>query len=134
MRRNQVLIGAILGVLVFFVLGTIALGTPPAVTDTGTQVVRWFRQHKGNVRAWLWFTTFAMVFFGVFAAYARRALPKPHADVFFAGAVTLITATCVQGWILGGLALHPQRLQPATARLALDIAAIGARYSSRRRS
>jgi hypothetical protein len=107
---------------VFFVLSTIALGTPPDATDSGAQVVRWFQEHDGNVRVWLWLTTFAMVFFGVYAAYVRRSLPKPHADLFFAGAITLIAETCVQGWIWGGLALHPQRLEPASARLALDIA------------
>src|ERR1051325_11518439 len=99
MRRNQVLIGAILGVLVLYVLATISLGSLPATTDTGREVARWFREHKGNVRAWLRFTTFAMVFLGVFAAQVRRALPRPHADVFFAGVVTLIAETCVQGWI-----------------------------------
>ena len=122
MRRNQVLLGAILGVAVFYLIATIALGSPPHATATGTEVARWFRTHDHHVRVWLWFSTFALVFFGVYAAEVRRALPAPHRDLFFAGAVTLIAVTCVQGWIWAGLALHPKRLQPSTARLVLDIA------------
>jgi hypothetical protein len=122
MRRNQVLLGAILGFAVFYVIATLALGSPPETTAGGAQVVRWFRTNGHDVRVWLWFSTFALVFFGVYAAQVRRALPAPHRDLFFAGAVTLIAVTSVQGWIWAGLALHPKRLQPSTARLALDIA------------
>ena len=122
MRRNQVLLGAILGFVVFYLIATIALGSTPETTATGVDVVRWFRTNGHHVRVWLWFSTFALVFFGVYAAQVRRALPAPHRDAFFAGAITLIAVSSVQGWIWAGLALHPQRLQPATARLALDIA------------
>jgi hypothetical protein len=121
MRRNQVLIGAIVAVAVLYLVAVIALGSPPDATDSGAQVVHWFREHAHDVRVSVWFTTFAMVFFGVFAACVRQALPKPHADIFFAGAITLIAETIVQTWIFAGLALHPRSLQPSNARLALDI-------------
>jgi len=121
-RRNQVLIGAIVGVAVFYTIAIIALGSPPDATASGADVVKWFREHDDSVRVAVWCTTFAMVFMGVYAAYVRKALPKPHADIFFAGAITLIAETIVQTWILAGLALHPRNLQPSTARLALDVA------------
>jgi len=122
MRRNQVLLGSILGFVVFYLIAAVALGSTPETTASGSQVVRWFRTNGHHVRVWLWFSTFALVFFGVYAAEVRRALPAPQRDLFFAGAITLIAVSSVQGWIWAGLALHPQRLQPATARLALDIA------------
>jgi hypothetical protein len=121
MRRNQVLLGAMLAFAVFYIIGTIALGSPPEATASGAEVARWFRTNDHHVRAWLWFSTFALVFFGVYAVEVRRALPAPQRDLFFAGAITLIAVSCVQGWIWAGLALHPKRLQPATARLVLDI-------------
>jgi hypothetical protein len=107
MRRNQVLLGAMLGFGVFYVSATIALGSPPEATASGAEVVRWFRANDDHVRVWLWFSTFALVFFGVYAAEVRRALPAPQRDLFFAGAVTLIAVSMVQGWIWAGLALHP---------------------------
>jgi hypothetical protein len=122
MRRNQVLIYAMVGVVVFYAAAAIALGTAPDATDSGAAVVRWFRENKDHVRLAVWFNTFAMVFFGVYAAHVRRFLPAPHRDVFFAGAVTLIAESVLQGWFLAGLALHPGSLQPSNARLALDIA------------
>jgi hypothetical protein len=94
----------------------------PEATATGAQVVKWFRTNGHDVRVWLWFSTFALAFFGVYAAEVRRALPAPQRDLFFAGAIVLIAVSIVQGWVLAGLALHPKRLQPNTARLVLDIA------------
>jgi hypothetical protein len=122
MRRNQVLIYAMVGFAACYIAATVALGSAPDATDTGAVVVRWFRDNKSHVRLWLWLSTFALVFFAVYAAHVRRYLPAPHRDIFFAGAVTLIATSSVQGWFFGGLALHPQRLQPTSARLALDIA------------
>jgi hypothetical protein len=122
MRRNQVLLGAMLAFGVFYVSATIALGSPPEATASGAEVVRWFRANDHHVRVWLWFSTFALVFFAVYAVEVRRALPAPQRDLFFAGAITLIAVSSVQGWIWAGLALHPERLQPSTARLVLDIA------------
>jgi hypothetical protein len=55
-------------------------------------------------------------------ALLRRLLPAPHRDVFLIGAITFVVTYAVQAWTWGGLALHADRLEPATARTVLDVA------------
>ena len=55
-------------------------------------------------------------------ALLRRLLPAPHRDVFLIGAITYVVAGAVWTWTWGGLALHADRLEPATARTVLDVA------------
>lgn len=121
MRRGSFLIAWIVGFVVFYLGALSALGAPPRATDTGIEVVRWFRQNANNVRLSVWFLTFAMVFFAAFASMVRGYLPAPHRDLYFIGAVTLIAQTLVQSWLLAGLSLHPRLLQPTTGRLLLDV-------------
>jgi hypothetical protein len=60
--------------------------------------------------------------FAVMFALLHRLLPSPHRDVFLIGAVTFVATYAVQAWTWGGLALHADRLEPATARTVLDVA------------
>jgi hypothetical protein len=122
MRRGSALIAWIVGFAACYLGATIALGSTPHADATGLEVVRWFRENGSHVRVAVWFLTFAMVFFAGFAAILRGVLPAPHRDLFFIGAVTLIAETVVQSWVMAGLALHPDRLQPATGRVVLDVA------------
>jgi hypothetical protein len=122
MKRSTVLLGSIIGFAILYAAATIALGTTPEATDSGTEVVRWFRDNGDHVRLWLLFSTFALVAFAVYAAIIRAGLPSPHRDIFLVGAVALMAETGAQGWFWGGLALHPSRLEPATARTLLDVA------------
>ena len=48
-----------------------------------------------------------LVFFAVYAAIIRSALPSPFGDVFLVGAIVLIAETVVQGWFLAGLVIAP---------------------------
>jgi hypothetical protein len=105
-----------------YVAGTMALGRPPGAADTGAQVVAWFREHRDGVRWSVWALTVGMPFTSVMFALLRRLLPAPHRDVFFIGAITIVVTTAVQAWTWGGLALHADRLEPATARTVLDVA------------
>ena len=122
MRRSTVLLGSIIGFAILYGAATISLGTTPEATDSGAEVVKWFRDNGDHVRLWLLFSTFALVLFAVYAAIIRAALPSPHRDVFLVGAIALMAETGAQGWFWGGLSLHPGRLEPATARTLLDIA------------
>jgi hypothetical protein len=103
-------------------LGLAALGTPPAAGDSGEQVVAWFRAHGDGVRWSVWAGTASAPLFAVVVAILRRLLPKPHRDVFLIGGTALIVSIAMQSWMLGGLALHADGLEPATARTVLDIA------------
>ena len=60
--------------------------------------------------------------FATYVAIIRNALPAPHRDVFFVGAIALIAEGVMQGWIWAGLAFHPTQLDPATARTLLNVA------------
>jgi hypothetical protein len=122
MRRSTVLLGSTIGFAVLYLAGTGSLGTLPKSTDSGVAVVSWFHDNASHVHFALLFTTFALVFFAVYAAIIRGALPSPYGDVFLVGAIVLAVETAVQGWFLAGLSLHPTQLQPATARTVLDIA------------
>jgi hypothetical protein len=92
------------------------------VNDSGAEVVKWFQDHGDRVRVWLFFSTFALVLIGVYAGIIRGVLPAPYRDVFIIGAIALIVETAAYGWFWGGLALHAEDLEPATARTMLDVA------------
>ena len=122
MRRSRGLLGSTIGFVALYAAATVSLGTTPKANDSGATVLMWFRHNGGHVRLWLLFVTFALVVLAVYAAMVRRNLPAPHRDVFFVGAIVLIAESAVQGWFWGGLALHPNQLEPGTARTLLDVA------------
>lgn len=122
MSRSRTLVAAALGAGVFYVVGAVALGSPPDATDSPAQVVGWFRDHEDAARVYAWTATFGTLAFAITAGILRGTLPAPHADVFLLGAAAFIVETALQGWFWAGLALHPDSLEPATARTALDVA------------
>jgi hypothetical protein len=122
MRRSTTLLVATIGFAVLYLAASIALGSPPEASDSGATVVSWFRAHDGNVRVWLWLLTLGAPLFAVYTAIIRGLLPSPHRDVFLFGAIAFAVETAVQGWLWGGLALHPASLSSSDARLVLDIA------------
>ncbi len=119
---SRALLGAALAVLILYVVALIALGTPPGAADTGEQVVTWFREHRDGVRWSVWAVAVSTPPFAVMFAILRNMLPAPHRDVFFFGGIVAVMSYVVQSWIWAGLALHADRLEPATARTVLDVA------------
>lgn len=108
------------------ILGGLALaafGTLPSASETGTQLVTWFRERGDSVRWGVWAFTVAAPPFAVMVALLRRLIPAPHRDVFLIGAVSYMTAIAVWTWTWGGLTLHAGQMEPATARAILDVAA-----------
>jgi hypothetical protein len=120
--ESRTLLGAALAVLILYAVGVISLGTPPSASDIGEHVVTWFRQHGEGARWAVWAATVSIPPFAVMFALLRRLLPTPHRDVFLIGAVVFVTTYAVQAWTWGGLALHADHLEPATARIVLDVA------------
>jgi len=116
------LIGSAVALTAVSLIGLAALGTLPASGDSGEQVVTWFRTHSTSVRWSVWAGTVSAPLFAVVIALLRRLLPAPHRDVFLIGGAALVVSIAIQSWILGGLALRPDRLEPATARTLLDVA------------
>jgi len=99
-----------------------AFGTLPAATETGAELVAWFRANPSSIRLGVWAFTAALPAFAVIAALTRGRLPAPHRDVFFIGAMVYAATIAVWTWTWGGLALHAERLDPVIARTVLDVA------------
>ena len=118
---SRALLGAAFAVLILYVVALKALGTPPGAAATGDQVVTWFREDGEGVRWSVWAVAVSTLPFAVMFAILRNMLPAPHRDVFFFGAIVAVMLYVVQSWILAGLALHADRLEPATARTVLDL-------------
>ena len=120
--RSRALVGAAIGATALYALSVVALGTPPRSADTGVQVIDWFREHRDDVRWSVWALTVLSPVLALVFALLRRLLPAPHRDVFLIGAILFLVTTTVQAWTWGGLALHADQLEPATARTVLDVA------------
>jgi hypothetical protein len=119
---SRALLADAVAVLVLYVVGLVALGSPPIASDTGEQVATWFREHRDGVRWFVWAVTVSIPALSIMFALQARLLPSPHRDVFFIGAVAFVVPYAVQAWSWGGLALHADRLESATARAVLDVA------------
>jgi hypothetical protein len=120
--RSRTLVAAAIGAGALYLAGAIALGSPPAATDSPARVLEWFRDHHDAARFYAWTAAFGTLAFAVAVGILRGMLPAPFADVFFLGAAAFIVESAVQAWLWAGLALHPDLLQPATARTVLDVA------------
>jgi hypothetical protein len=116
------LVAATVVYIVLIVGGLAVLGTVPAASETGPQLVAWFREHRSAVQWSAWALTVITPAFGIMLALECRLLPSPYCDVFFIGGIAILIANAVQEWFLAGLALHADQLEPATARALLDVA------------
>jgi hypothetical protein len=119
---SRVLLAATVTYALLAALAGAAFGTLPAATETGAELVAWFRANPTSIRLGVWAATVALPAFAVIAALTRGRLPAPHRDVFFIGAMVYAAAIAVWTWTWGGLALHAERLDPAIARTVLDVA------------
>lgn len=122
MSQPRTLVVAAIAAGALYLAGAVALGSPPAANDSPAQVAAWFREHQDAARVYAWTTAFGTLAFAVVAAILRGTLPTPFRDVFLLGAAAFIVETAVQAWFWAALALHPGSLEPATARLTLDVA------------
>jgi len=96
--------------IVLVVAGLVALGTVPAATETGSELIAWLREHRTAVQWSTWAFTVGSPALAVMLATERRLIPSPYSDVFFVGGIAILTASAVQSWFLAGLALHADQL------------------------
>ena len=122
MSQSRILVFAAVFAGLLYLVGSIALGSPPKATDSPAQVVEWFQAHQDAARTYAWTASLSGLAFAVFAGIVRGLLPSPAGNVFLLGAAAFIVETTVQAWIWAALALHPGTLAPGTARTILDIA------------
>jgi xanthosine utilization system XapX-like protein len=116
------LVGSVLAATVLYGIATVALGAPPSAVASGEQVIVWFSENADSLRWMVWALTLTGPLLAIVFALLRRLLPAPHGDVFLIGGIGIIVTTAVQSWAWAGLALHADRLEPATARTLLDVA------------
>jgi len=119
---SRSLLWATVAYTVFGVAGLLAVGTFPAATETGEQLVAWFREHGQGVRWFVWTWTVAILPLAIMIAFLRRLLPAVYRDVFLVGAISYLVMVEIATWPWAGLALHADHLNPATARTVLDVA------------
>jgi hypothetical protein len=122
MSQGRVLIAAAILAGVAYLVGFIALGSPPGASDRPLRVLAWFQAHRHAARVYAWTATLGTFSFAVVAGIIRGTLPAPSRDVFLLGAGAFIVESAVQAWFWAGIALHPLALRPLSARLLLDIA------------
>ena len=108
--------------VVLYGAAAVALGNPPDGAADGQAVADWFVANSGHVRVWAWLLTLFAPVLATVASLIRARLPAPYRDVYFFGAIAFIVETAIQSWIWAGLSWHADQLQPATARVLLDVA------------
>jgi len=121
-RSSTVLWVSTVLAVIMYGAATIALGAPPDSTADGQAVADWFASHGEQVRVWAWLLTLFAPVFATVATLIRDRLPAPYKDVYFFGAIAFIVETAIQSWLWAGLSWHVDQLQPATARILLDVA------------
>jgi len=110
------------GWIAFYVASFVALGgSVPTVESSGQEIVDWFTANPVNARIYAWTAAFAALALTVFGGMVTTLLPKPHRYIFFGGILMWAITGMVQAWFWAGLALHPDDLDPATARTLFDI-------------
>jgi hypothetical protein len=122
MSQSRALACAAIGAGALYLVGAVALGSTPSATDSPAAVAAWLADHRDAVRLYAWTAAFGTLAFAILAGIVRGVLPAPSRDVFLLGAAAFIVETAAQAWCWGGLALHAGSLQPADARLVLDVA------------
>ena len=121
-QGSRGLVAATVVYIVLVVADNAALGTVPAASETGPQLVAWLREHHSAVQWSVWAFTVNTPAFAIMLALERRLIPSPYSDVFFIGGIAILIANAVQEWFLAGLALHADQLEPVMARAILDVA------------
>ena len=119
---SRALVFSAAALTVVSLFGMTALGTPPAASASGADVVAWRRARPLERRGVVLAGTLSAPLFATVVALLRQRLPAPHRDVFLIGGVGVIFAAAIQSWFWCGLALHADTIEPATARTLLDVA------------
>jgi len=121
---RAILLISVVGWIVFYVVGFAALGSSvPTIESSGQEVIDWFMENPTNARTYAWTAAFASFAVTVFGAQVAALLPRPHRYILFGGVLGWAILGQAQAWFWAGLALHPEGLDPATARTLLNIPA-----------
>lgn len=109
---------------VLAVLAVVVVPPGPGVSGTGAEVAAYLAGHAGMLRLQALLTALALLALAVVLGYARDRIDGPAGHIFTVGATVLIVSTAIRTWFGAGLALHARDLDPDTARVLADIAAM----------
>jgi hypothetical protein len=112
---------AAIAYVVLLFIGLFVLPKTPGVTASGTELVRYMRDHGDTVRFVAWLGTLATIPIVLLFAHLRSRLTGTGRDVMLLGAASVVVTTIVWQWFNAGLALHADTLDPHIARTVADV-------------
>jgi hypothetical protein len=118
-------LAAAIAFAVLSVLAVVVVPLGPGIERSGAEVVDHFSAHADMIRLRALFAAAALLALVVVIGYARERLDGPAGYIFTVGAAVLIAHVGIQLLLTSGMALHATSLDPATARVLSDIAAMG---------
>lgn len=116
-----------LAAITFAVLFACALMiTPlsPGIDRSGESIAAHLNEHATALRVQALLAVLGTLALVVVLGFARTRLDGAAGYVFTIGSAVVVTETAVEMWFISGLALHPDELDPGTARLLVDIASM----------
>ena len=109
---------------VLSVLAVVVVPLGPGVERSGAEVVDHFSAHADMIRLRALLAAAALLAVIVVIGYARERLDGPAGYIFTVGAAVLIAHVGIQLALTSGMALHASSMDPATARVLSDSAAM----------
>jgi|NGEPerStandDraft_6_1074524.scaffolds.fasta_scaffold86637_3 hypothetical protein len=67
MSQSRTLVVAAIGAGAFYLVGAVALGSPPAASDSPERVAAWFSDHQNAARLYAWTAAFGTLAFAIVA-------------------------------------------------------------------
>lgn len=119
-RRTPLVAGILFAVL--FAVALLMVPPLPGIDQQGDAVVLYLRDHAGALRLQALLLTLGTLALVTVLSYARTRLDGPAGYAFGIGSALIIAEFSVELWFTGGLALHPNTLDPAIARTVADVA------------
>ena len=104
-----------------YLIGAVALGTPPRADDSARAVATWVSEHESGIRTYAWTATFGTLAFAVVIALLAVAIPPPQRLVLLIGGGAFVVETALQAWFWAGAALHAKTRDPGTTQAILDV-------------
>lgn len=109
---------------VLSVFAVIVVPPGPGVEKPGSDVVAHLGAHSGMIRLQALLAALALLALVVVIGHARERIDGPAGHIFVVGGALLVALVALRLWFAVGMALHADSLDPGTARVLADIAAM----------
>lgn len=117
-------LAAAIAFAVLSVVAVVVVPLGPGIDRSGAEVVDHVSAHADMIRLRALLAAAALLALVVVIGYARERLDGPAGYIFTVGAAVLIAYAGIQLLLTSGMAIHASSLDPATARVLSDIAAM----------